>query len=107
MCSEGVCSEGVRCDGVRCDGVCSEGVRCDGVLWLQSDMADPYFAHCKAHSDKDISKRKACSPVSSPTPLHQLLAPPSQRRNYLSALAKQKRFQFTELDDRVRIVHCW
>lgn len=43
-----------------------------------------------------------CSPPH-PTPhtLSLILLLPAQRRNYLSALAKQKRFQFTESDDRV------
>lgn len=45
-----------------------------------TEIADPYFAHCKPHADKDMS-RKA-------------------RRAFVSVMARQKNFKFDATDER-------
>ena len=70
---------------------------------------DPYFAHCKAHCDKDIAKRKVrvwshdialhvtCKQLGDDLCLYVCV----QRRDYLTAMSKQKKFKFDDTDDRV------
>ena len=68
---------------------------------------DPYFAHCKAHCDKDIAKRKVrvvtlhvtCQQLGNDLCSYVCV----QRRDYLTAMSKQKKFKFDDTDDRVCI----
>lgn len=63
------------------------------------ELCDPFFAHCKAHADKDIAKRKVgryeCRCDITTTAM--LL----QRRDYLTVIKKHRTFKLDESDERV------
>lgn len=46
------------------------------------ELCDPFFAHCKAHAEKDVAKRK--------------------RRDYLTVMKKYKAFQYDGSDERIQ-----
>lgn len=67
------------------------------------ELCDPFFAHCKAHADKDMAKRKVNS-LAEQCAGHVTTWMNSQRRDFLTVIKKHKGFQYDESDERVSLM---
>ena len=70
------------------------------------ELCEPFFAHCKAHSIKEIAKRKVKNLYSFKEKVLNyysdvIVFDLPQRRDYLTVMTKQKMFNFDGNDERV------